>query len=131
MTLFEIVGFYIALNVLLAPVLMLRVGQKRMSQKISLGDGGDSALLARMRAHGNFIETAPLALIGLIAMAMLSATPLVLHIVGAVFTFGRVAHAHGMAQKNALGKGRAIGALLTVLTYMGMGFFLLYKTVLG
>lgn len=131
MTLFQIVALYVALNLLLLPVLMLRVGQIRISQKISLGDGGDAALLARVRAHGNFIETAPFALIGLIALAMLSAHPIVLHIFGAVFTFGRVAHAHGMAQKGALGKGRSLGAALTLVTFLGMGFYLLYKVILG
>lgn len=131
MTLFEIVAFYIALNLLLLPLLMLRVGQKRMSQKVSLGDGGDTFLLARIRAHGNYIETAPMALIGLIAMAMLSAHPMLLHAFGAIFTIGRIAHAHGMAQKDALGKGRPIGAVLTLLTFVGMGFFLLYKVLLG
>jgi len=131
MTLFQIVALYVALNLLLLPVLMLRVGQIRISQKISLGDGGDAALLARVRAHGNFIETVPFALIGLIALAMLSAHPIVLHIFGAVFTFGRVAHAHGMAQKGALGKGRSIGAALTLVTFLGMGFYLLYKVILG
>mgnify|MGYP000093887061 CR=1 FL=1 len=131
MTLFQIVALYVALNLLLLPVLMLRVGQIRISQKISLGDGGDAALLARVRAHGNFIETVPFALIGLIALAMLSAHPIVLHIFGAVFTFGRVAHAHGMAQKGALGKGRSLGAALTLVTFLGMGFYLLYKVILG
>lgn len=131
MTLFEIIGFYIALNLLLAPVLMFRVGQKRISQKILLGDGGDALLLARIRAHGNYIETAPLALIGLIGLAILSAPALLLHIFGAMFTFGRIAHAHGMAQKGALGKGRTFGTVLTILTYVGMGIYLLYKVVLG
>ncbi len=131
MTLFEIVALYIALNLLILPVLMLRVGQKRIAQNISLGDGGDSALFARMRSHGNFIETAPFALIGLIALAMLSVSPIILHIFGTVFTLGRLAHAHGMAQKEALGKGRTLGAILTLLTFCGMAGVLLYKIIIG
>lgn len=126
MTHFEITGLYVALNLLLAPFLMMRVGQQRLAKKVSLGDGGDATVLARMRAHANFTENAPLALIGLIALAMLSASSIALHIFGAAFTFGRVAHAHGMAGKDANGIGRGIGALLTLLTFVGMAGYLLY-----
>lgn len=131
MTLFQIVGLYVALNLLLAPVLMMRVGQQRLAKKVSLGDGGDATVLARMRAHANFTENAPLALIGLIALAMLSASSIALHIFGAAFTFGRVAHAHGMGGENANGKGRGIGALLTLLTFIGMAGYLLFLVLLA
>ena len=62
MTTFGIVGFYIALNMLLAPILMFRVGQVRIGKKINMGDGGDKLMLSRIRAHGNFTENAPLTL---------------------------------------------------------------------
>lgn len=131
MTLFEIVALYVALNLILLCVLMLRVGQVRNDEKIQLGDGGSQALLARIRAHGNFIETAPLAMMGLFALAGLQAAPLALHIFGTAFTFGRVAHAHGMAQKNAMGAGRVVGALLSLLTFLGMAILMLYKIFAG
>ena len=41
----------------------LRVGGYRMRSKISLGDGGDNELRNRIRAHGNFIENVPIALL--------------------------------------------------------------------
>lgn len=126
MTTFQIVALYAALNLILACVLMLRVGNKRMSQKVSIGDGGDAGLIARIRAHGNYIENAPLALIGLFALAMMNAHVIALHIFGAGFLIGRLAHAHGMDQENALGKGRTIGALLTLLTLLGTALYLLY-----
>lgn len=126
MTLFQIVALYVALNLLLLPVLMLRVGNIRIKEKIGLGDGGNASLLARIRAHANFTETTPFALIGLFALAGLSAPALMLHIFGAGFTIGRVAHAHGMAGKDANGKGRTLGALLSLLTFLGMAGCLLY-----
>lgn len=126
MTLFQIIALYTALNMLLACVLMLRVGTQRLGKKVSLGDGGDAHLLARIRAHGNFIENAPLALIGLFALAMMGAPSLVLHIFGAGFLIGRLLHAQGMDTKNALGKGRQIGSVLTLLTFIGQALFLLY-----
>ncbi len=131
MTLFQIVALYVALNLILLPILMLRVGQKRISEKVSLGDGGNTSLLARVRAHANFTETTPFALIGLFSLAMLSAPSVMLHIFGAGFTFGRIAHAHGMAGLGANGKGRTIGAVLSLLTFLGMAICLLYLTFAG
>lgn len=124
MTTFGIVGFYIALNMLLAPILMVRVGKVRLSKKVNLGDGGDSLLISRIRAHGNFTENAPLALLGLLALAMLNAHPIAIHIFGAAFFIGRVLHALGMAEK--FGQGRLIGTLLTMLTYFGQAFYILF-----
>ncbi len=131
MTLFQIVALYVALNLILLPILMLRVGNVRIKEKVSLGDGGSAALLARIRAHANFTETAPFALVGLISLASLSANPIALHVFGAAFTIGRVAHAHGMAGKGANGGGRTIGAVLSLLTFLGMAAYLLYLVFAG
>ena len=129
MTLIKIVAFYIALNLLLTPVLMYRVGQIRIRKNILLGDGGNDLLLSRMRAHANFTENAPLALIGLIGLAMLGANPIVLHVFGAAFFIGRVLHAMGMAE--TFKQGRLIGTLLTLLTHFGQAGFILFHVFTG
>lgn len=129
MTLFQIVALYIALNMILAPILMYRVGQVRLGKKIDLGDGGDDLMLSRIRAHGNFTENAPLALLGLVALAMLSAHPIVLHIFGAAFFFGRILHAMGMA--GSFGQGRLVGTLLTLLTFLGQAGYILFLVFTG
>ena len=126
MTLFQIVAFYVALHLILKSILMFRVGQVRIKEKVSLGDGDNPALFARIRAHGNYVETAPFALIGLFALAMMSAHPIALHIFGAVFFIGRIFHAHGMAQKGSNGKGRLIGMMMTLFTFFGTAAYLLY-----
>ena len=126
MTLFSIAALYIALHLILAPILTFRVGQVRMRKNVSLGDGDNPKLLARIRAHGNYVETTPIALIGLIALAMMNAHPIALHIFGAAFLIGRILHAHGMAQKGSMGKGRIIGMLLTLLTFFGSSAYLLF-----
>lgn len=126
MTSFQIIAFYTALNLILACVLTLRVGTQRSDKKVSLGDGGNSLLLSRIRAHANFTENAPLALIGLFALAMMNGHIIALHIFGAGFLIGRILHAQGMGGKNALGKGRVIGMLLTLITSLGQAFYLLY-----
>jgi hypothetical protein len=124
MTLFEIVAFYVALSVLFNPYLMLRVGQGRFKNKINLGDGGNDDMIARIRAHGNFIEIAPLVLIGLIAMAMMGASPFMLHLVGASYFVGRILHFLGMS--GIFGQGRFIGTLLTLLVFLTQGLYLLF-----
>ena len=129
MTLFQIVALYIALNMLLAPILMYRVGQVRIKNKINLGDGGDPVLFSRIRAHGNFTENAPLALLGLIGLAMLSAHPIALHVFGAAFFIGRILHAMGMA--GSFGQGRLVGTLLTLLTFLGQAVYLLFLIFTG
>jgi uncharacterized membrane protein YecN with MAPEG domain len=127
MTLFEIVALYVAINLILAPILMFRVGQVRLGKKINLGDGGDKDLISRIRAHGNFTENAPLLLVGLLALASLSALPIVLHIFGASFTIGRVLHAMGMA--GTLKQGRLIGTVTALLSYVGMAASLIYLII--
>lgn len=129
MTLFQIVALYVALNLVLACVLMLRVGNVRIKEKVNLGDGGNALLFSRIRAHANFTETTPLALIGLFALAGLSAPALMLHIFGGAFTLGRVLHAHGMAAEKSAGTGRTIGALLSLLSFLGIAgcaFYLIF-----
>lgn len=126
MTTFQIVALYVALHLILTPILMFRVGQVRIKEKISLGDGDNPALFARIRAHGNYVETAPFALIGLVALAMMGANSIGLHLFGAVFLIGRILHAHGMDQKGSMGKGRVVGTMMTLFTFFGTALYLLY-----
>ena len=132
MTPLQIVALYAGINLIVLPILMYRVGQKRISTKTSLGQGDDFTLLSRIRAHANFAETTPFALIGLLMMAQFAGVPAwLMHALGGGFTFGRLAHAHGMAQDKALGKGRTVGAVLSLLTFLVMGGYLLYRTFTG
>ncbi len=117
MTLFEIVASYIAFFLVMNVVLMYLIGQVRIAKKIDLGDGGDPQMLSRVRAHGNFSETVPLLLLGLIALAMLSAPVWALHLVGGGLVIGRILHALGMYGK--FGQGRLVGTL----TFLLLSFF--------
>lgn len=126
MTTFQIVALYVALHLILLPILMFRVGQIRIKKQISLGDGDNPALLARIRSHGNYIETTPFALMGLFALAMMGANHIGLHLFGAIFLIGRILHAHGMAQKHSNGRGRVIGMVMTLFTFFGTALYLLF-----
>jgi|TARA_R100001244_G_scaffold6593_32_gene8381 uncharacterized membrane protein YecN with MAPEG domain len=103
--------------------LMIRVGQVRTSEKISVGDGGNEKVIRRMRAHSNYIESAPfvLVLVGVIELASTS-SPVWLWIVGGLYLLGRVAHGVGM-DDGKFGKGRMIGTIVTMLTLLGLGIY--------
>jgi len=103
--------------------LMMRVGQVRTSEKVSIGDGGNEKVIRRMRAHSNYIESAPfvLLLVGAIELASLS-SPVWLWIVGGLYLLGRVAHGIGM-DDGKFGKGRMIGTIVTMLTLLGLGIY--------
>lgn len=73
-----------------------RVAQLRVSEKIFIGDGGNMRLTARMRAHLNFAEYAPVVLILIALIEATRGTQLWLWIVAAVFIVGRVLHGFGM-----------------------------------
>ena len=95
--------------------LSIRCGQVRAAQKIGIGDGGNDALMRRMRAQANFIEQVPLALIlfGLVEAAGRGGqwlAPL-----GAAFMLGRIAHAFGM-EENGPKWGRPAGMMLSMIT---------------
>jgi len=125
MTIFEITASYIAFFLVMNIVLMYLIGQTRIAKKINLGDGGDPAMLSRIRAHGNFSETVPIGLLGLVAMAMLAAPVWALHVTGFGLVFGRVMHALGMYEK--FKQGRFIGTLGFILTSAFTAGVILFK----
>ncbi|MEO7826673.1 MAG: MAPEG family protein [Allosphingosinicella sp.] len=115
-----IAGAAALLNIWLAR----RVGQMRIAHKVSIGDGGNEALIARMRAQSNFIEYTPivLILIGLIELA--DGSKLWLWIVGVVYILARIAHAFGMdrPRPDPL-KLRMIGTAVTGLILLGRALY--------
>lgn len=97
--------------------LAIRIGQVRRAEKVSIGDGGNPRLIARMRAQLNFVEYAPivLILIGLIELAV--GTETWLWAVAALFVVARILHAFGM---DGWMLGRQIGITVTLLVTIGL-----------
>ena len=102
----------------------MRCSQVRGARKISVGDGGDPLLTARMRAHANFVEYAPffLILVGLIEFARGAQTWLWL--VGILFILARILHAFGM-EPGASSKLRIAGASTTLVVTIGLAIYAL------
>jgi uncharacterized membrane protein YecN with MAPEG domain len=115
-----IAGAAALLNIWLAR----RVGQMRIAHKVSIGDGGNEALTARMRAQANFTEYTPfvLILIGLIELA--EGSRLWLWIVGVVYILARIAHGFGMDRSHPDPlKLRMIGIVVTALILVGLALY--------
>ena len=102
---------------LLLIALALSVSMQRMKIGVEIGDKGeDVALTRRIRAHGNFTETVPLALM-LIALVEVSGNLKATIALAAVLLAARLAHAVGtLAGMAAL---RGIGMLLSFVTLFG------------
>lgn len=82
-------------------ILWTRVSGARSSLNISFGDGGNLALLQKIRQHGNFIEWVPFTLLlMMLAEAQGTASPW-LHAAGALLVIGRIAHPFGLKPDNA------------------------------
>jgi hypothetical protein len=117
-----IAGLYVGMNALLLLVLAYIVGSRRGAQKqLQPGDMGDAALTRAIRAHGNYVEYAPMVLLILLVMALLGFKPVILHIYGAVFTLGRVVGAVGMMQTRHPNALRFAGNAVTGVALVGGG----------
>ena len=73
-------------------IFTLRVGNYRFKSKISLGDDGDRELLKRIRAHGNFTENVPTALLLILLNDLDGAEDNTLMLMGSILLIARLTH---------------------------------------
>ena len=73
-------------------IFTLRVGNYRFKSKISLGDDGDRELLKRIRAHGNFTENVPIALLLILLNDLDGAEDNTLMLMGSFLLIARLTH---------------------------------------
>lgn len=86
---------------------------QRLNARVDLLDGGDATLIRRIRAHGNFTETVPLALIMLVLLEMRGLGDSWLWILGGCLVLGRLLHALGLLLKGTRW-ARLAGMVLTL-----------------
>lgn len=98
-------------------ILSLQVSLVRRAQKVSLGDGGNDLLLSRIRAHANFAEYVPLALILIGVIETEAGESIGLSAAGTLLILSRVAHAIGMHSRS--GPFRAAGTIGTYIVLVG------------
>ena len=99
----------------------------RVETKTMTGEGESSKLLQSIRAHGNLIEYAPLALILLALLEMQNLSDTMLHLCGSLFFLLRISHAYGVTISRESTPYRLVGAVgVTWLIMLGMSLVGIY-----
>ncbi len=125
----EITLLYASLLTILAIFLAIKVGMNRVDTNIMTGEGESSMLLQSVRAHGNLIEYAPLALILLALLEMQNVSDSMLHLCGSLFFLARILHAYGVTISRESTPYRLVGALGTWLIMFIMSLAGIYTYV--
>jgi uncharacterized membrane protein YecN with MAPEG domain len=99
--------------------LSIRTGQARRTAKVSIGDGGNPLLVARMRAHANFVEYVPIALILMALIESNGGSSRILWLLGIALVIGRVLHPFGM-ERPSPNPFRIGGIMLTYLVTIAL-----------
>jgi uncharacterized protein len=129
MTASAAVALYTGLNVLIIFALVWQVIGHRRREKITLGDGGFPPLIRAIRAHANAVEIAPIALIGLIVMAMANAPLWAIHVGGLSLTLGRALHGYGLSRNEGASFGRMVGMILSLTALLWIGVYCIWLAI--
>ena len=122
-------AIYTAVLGLLAALLTVNVIVNRVRAKVDFADGGVAALGQAIRAHANFAEHTPIALL-LIGMVEAFGYPaLAVNGLATVFLLGRLLSAFGLNTTLKQSFGRQSGASLTVLVTAILAALIIYAVV--
>jgi uncharacterized membrane protein YecN with MAPEG domain len=122
-----VTALYAAIIGLLAAILTVNVIRNRVALKIDSGDGGNAKMAMAIRAHANFAQHAPLALL-LIGLAEAIGTgKTVIHVLGAALVLARLLSAWGLSSAEGQSFGRQAGAGLTVLVLAAASALILLR----
>jgi len=119
---------YAGLLALLFFALSLRVVQMR-GTGISLGDGGNTAMLRRIRGHANFAEYVPLILLMMAMLELSRFSIYVLHGLGITLFVARLLHGYALSFTEKFKFGRFWGTLLTYLVMVAAGVLCIYQGI--
>jgi uncharacterized membrane protein YecN with MAPEG domain len=122
-------AIYAALLGLLAALLTVNVIVNRVRSKVEIGDGGVAGLAQAIRAHGNFAEQAPLALLLIGLVEAFGYRSPVVQGLGGVLLVARLLSAWGLNSSLGQTLGRQAGAGLTVLVTAVSAALILYAAI--
>ncbi|AIY67690.1 glutathione metabolism protein [Pseudoalteromonas piratica] len=126
----SILPFYAALLGLLYVYLSLATVSRRKKVLVALGDGGDKLLQKKVRAHGNFQEYVPIALILIAFFEYLGAFDWLIHLLAMALLIGRLLHAFGVSMEHEKLIYRVSGMGLTFLSILISSFGILYLQII-
>ena len=115
-----------AVFVLMSIPMAVSVGLRRAKTGILLLHGEDEQLLRLIRAHGNFIEYVPLAILALAAAEVAGTAQWLVAACGSLLLLARIIHFFGLCTA-ADSKARPIGAGLTNATMLVLAFSILWQ----
>lgn len=118
-----VTSILVALACLMMVGLSLPVSLRRRALKLASGFGDDAGLTRRSRAHGNFIEYAPLGLLATGLVELCGYVPAIVWTLGGALLLGRLLHAAGVYRDSVPLK--AGGMILTHLAFLGAAGLLL------
>ena len=114
------------LLMLLWPIVAVRRGRR-----IGLGDGGDPALLQRIRVHANFVEYVPFALLMLALLEISGLRRDWVAVLGGLLFLARVLHAIGLSRSPGVSFGRFWGTLVTWCVILAASGIAIVRAVAG
>ena len=120
MNTFHITPLFVGLLALMQVVLTVVVIVRRAQTRIDWLDGGDGPLLHKIRAHANFTETVPMALLVVGAAELGGLAPQWLWAGGASLVAARSLHAMSLLSNNAAWSRRG-GMSATLVLLLGFG----------
>jgi len=97
----------------------------------SLGDGGDSSMLRRIRGHSNFAEYVPITILLIGLLELSGQAKWVIHALGSMLFVGRVMHGYALAFSSQNVFGRSVGIVLTLVVLGIASVLCLYMGVVG
>ena len=105
-----VTALYAAIIGLLAAILAVNVIRNRVALKVDDGDGGKVPMRKCIRAHANFAQHAPLAVLLIGFAESIGTSKTVIHGLGAVLVLARLLSAWGLLSAEGPTFGRQSGA---------------------
>ncbi len=116
---------YAAIFALVFVVLSVRTLLIRRGANVAIGDGGDPRLARAARAHSNFAEYVPIALLIIYFREIQDAGAVWIHVHCLTLLVGRILHAYGVSQVNENYRYRVAGMALTLFAMISASVLLL------
>lgn len=115
-----ITALYAALLALVYLGLSAWVVMRRTTNQVMLGEGGDTVLTQRIRAHANFGEYIPLILILDAMLEGAEAKPALMHVLLLPLLIARILHPFGMIAPDKSMQQKLCRGLAAVVTWLAM-----------
>jgi uncharacterized protein len=118
---------YAGLLALMFVGLSLRTLRLRRTYKVAIGDGGQERLQRAIRAHGNFSEYVPFALLLIFFVESSGVRDGWVHTLALALLLGRIIHAAGLSQVNENPRLRVFGMVLTLTSILCAALLLISR----